>query len=225
MLPEPTESNVVYRELMDVAVDSSDNAYVVRRLKIHDENGEKKYELVLYVFDENYNIKNVSVLHFLTTTLWSPSVKVAVDQNQNLYMITDRDNQVYVCNNAGKLKSKFKQDGRYTHRLSISNNDVMIVSEDPRAVQIHTSEGDLKSTIKVPEGHQAQQMAFHHGMCKIIVLTYAPKQESWFMLSYPEKGELENSMLLNKRDYCVGDLCCHPQGPCAFLVNGIITFV
>ena len=229
MFPEPTESNVVNRRAMNVAVDSSDNAYAVRLLQTRDENGEWKNEFVLYVFDENYNIKNVSVLHFLTTTDRYPLVKIAVDQNQNLYMITSWDNQVYVCDNAGKLKFKFKRDGGYLSSLcslSISNNnDVMIVSDDLSAVQIYTSEGDLKSTIKVPEGHEAFWVAFHHGMCKLIVLTRVWKQDSCFMLSYSEKGELENSVLLNKGAYYVRELPCHPKGPCAFTVKDIITFV
>ena len=229
MFPEPTESNVVHRRAMDVAVDSSDNAYAVRRLETRDENGKEKYEFVLYVFDENYNIKNVSVLHFLTATDRYPCVKIAVDQNQNLYMITDWDEQVYVCDNAGKLKLKFKRDGydlSGLSSLSISNNnDVMIVSYDLSAVQIYTSEGDLKSTIEVPEGHGALGVAFHHGMCKIIVITRVLKQDSWFMLSYSEKGELENSVLLNKGPFYTGGLCSHPKGPCAFAFDDIITFV
>ena len=236
MFPEPTESNVVHRSAMDVAVDSSDNAYAVRPLTTRDEhgdeNGKEKYEFELYVFDENYNIKNVSVLHFLTATDRYPCVKIAVDKNQNLYMITSWDNQVYVCDNAGKLKLKFKRDGDYQRSLSScsslsisNNNDVMIVSDDRSAVQIYTSEGDLKSTIKVPEGHKAWQVAFHHRMCKIIVLTYVWAQESSFMLSYSEKGELENSMLLNKGYHIVGPLSCHPKGTCAFAFHDIITFV
>ena len=227
MFPEPTESNVVYRRAVGVAVavDSSDNAYVVRRLHTRDKNGEGKNEFVLYVFDENYNIK-VSVLHFLTTTDWL-HVRIAVDQNVNLYMITDRDNQVYVCDNAGELKLKFKRDGDYLlRRLSISNNnDVMIVSDDGSAVQIYTSEGDLKSTIKVPEDHAAVRVAFHHGMCKIIVLTRVLEQDSWFMLSYSEKGELDNRVMLHKGNCYPLNLCCHPKGPCAFQVDDIITFV
>ena len=225
MFPEPTESNVVYPWAEDVAVDSSDNAYVVRQFKTRDENGRKKYEFVLYVFDENYNIKNVSVLHFLTTTNGLPYVKFAVDQNQNLYMITGWDNQVYVFDNAGKLKLKFKRDGHDARNFSISNNnDVMIVSDDLSVVQIYTSEGDLESTIKVPGGHEAWRVAFHHGMCKIIVLTRVWKQDSWFILSYSEKGELENSVLFHKGYYDL-DLRCHPKGPCAFQVDNIITFV
>ena len=77
----------------------------------------------------------------------------------------------------------------------------MIVSDDLSAVQIYTSEGDLKSTIKVPEGHEAWQVAFHHGMCKIIVLTRVRKHDFWFMLSYSETGDLENSVFFARETY------------------------
>ena len=228
MFPEPTESNATDRWAKYVAVDSNDSAYVVRRLESRDEHGEEKYEFVLYVFDENYNIKNVSALHFLTTTHRFPHVKIAVDKNLNLYMITLWDNQVYVCDNAGKLKLKFKQDGHDLRSLSISNNnDVMIVSDDRSAVQIYTSEGDLKSTIKVLEGQEAWGVAFHHGMCKIIVLTRVQKQDSWFILSYSETGDLENSVFFCKRKpvgNCV-NIKSHPSGPVAVLLNKTITFI
>ena len=228
MLPKPTESNVMaYRRAMDVAVDSSDSAYVVRRLISHDENGKEKYGFELHVFDENYNIKNVSVFPFHITERY-PHVRIAVDQNQNLYMITDWDNQVYVCDNAAKLKLKFKRDGLRLHSLSISdNNDVMIVSDDRSAVQIYTSEGDLKSTIKVPEGHKALGVTFHHGMCKIVVLTYVGKQNSYFILSYSETGDLENSVFFCKKKLvgnCV-NIKSHPSGPVAVLSEYTITFI
>ena len=231
MLPEPTESSVAERNgcVMDVAVDSSDNTYVVRRLESCDEIMQ---EFLLYVFDENYNIKNVSVLHFLTTTDLL-HVKIAVDKNQNLYVVTNNwDNLVYVCDNEGKLKLMFKQDerdGYYLLRsLSISNNnDVMIVSHDFSAVQIYTSEGDLKPTIKVPEGHVAWQVAFHHGMCKIIVLTRVWKQDSWFILSYSETGDLESSVFFCK-GHPVGsyiNMKSHPSGPVAVRMDETITFI
>ena len=227
MFPEPTERNVTDRWVEDVAVDSSDNAYVVRRLETRDENGEEKYEFKLYVFDENYNIKNVSALHFLTTTHRFSSENIAVDKNQNLYVTTYRDYQVYVCDNAGKLKLKFKRDGHNPCRLSISNkNDVMIVSDDRSAVQIYTSEGDLKSTIEVP-GAGAYSVAFYHRMCKIIVLTYFGKHNSWFILSYSETGDLDNSVFFCKGDQFQDDvnMKSHPSGPVAVLLNKTITFI
>ena len=228
MLPEPTESSASLRWAMDVAVDSNDNAYVVRGLVTSDENGGIKYESVLYVFDENYNIKNVSVLHFLNTRHTFAVVKIAADKNQNLYMITYWDNQVYVCDNAGKLKLKFKRDEDCPCSLSISNNnDVMIVSDDRSGVQIYTSEGDLKPTIKVPEGHEAMQVTFHHGMCKIIVLTYVQKQDSWFILSYSDTGDRENSVFFCKGDPVANyiNIKSHPSGPVAVRKDDTITFI
>ena len=76
-------------------------------------------------------------------------------------MITDWNNQVYVCDNEGKLKFKFEGNGIFLRRLSISNNnDVMIVSYDLSAVQIYTTEGNLKSTIKVPESQTGEFSVF-----------------------------------------------------------------
>ena len=227
MLPEPTETNVVDRRVRNVAVDSNDNVYAVRSLNRLDENGGMKYVFVLYVFDENYNIKHVSVLDFLDGGNY-PFVKIAVDKNQNLYMITDWNNQVYVCDNEGKLKFKFERDGHYLHSLSVSNNnDVMIVSDDLNAVQIYTTEGNLKSTIKVPEGHDAWNVAFHHGMCKIIVLTCVQKQDSYFILIYSETGELENSVFFCKGKPSENNLNIksHPSGPVVVVLNETFTFI
>ena len=227
MLPEPTETNVVDRWENDVAVDSNDNVYAVRRLDRRDENGGMKYDFVLYVFDENYNIKHVSVLDFLNIT-WFRYVKIAVDKNQNLYVITNSNNQVYVCDNEGKLKFKFERDGDDLRSLNISNNnDVMIVSDDLSAVQIYTTEGNLKSTIKVPEGHKAREVAFHHGICKIIVLTYVKKQDSDFILSISETGELENSVFFGKGEpwEYYPDIKSQPRGPVVVAIDETITFI
>jgi hypothetical protein len=197
MFPKPTESNVIGECSMDVAVDSNDNVYAVRRHGTHDKNGSRKDHFVLYAFDENYNIQHISVLDFLDGGM-SSNVNIAVDKNQNLIMLTWND-QVYICENTGKLKFQFKRDGHFLRSLSISNNnDIMIVSHDRSAVQIYSTEGNLKSTIKVPEGHEARQVAFHHGICKIIVLTYVEKQDSWFLLGYSVTGKLENSVFFRK---------------------------
>ena len=228
MLPQPTETVAVNQWEMDVAVDSNDNVYAVGRFDRRDENGgEEYYDRLLYVFDENYNIKHVSVLDVLNSTIFR-YLRIAVDENQNLYMITFSDNQVYVCDNEGKLKFKFERDGDSLRSLSISNNnDVMIVSYDRRAVQIYTTEGNLKSTIKVPESHEARRVAFHHGMCKIIVLTWVGKQDSCFILSYSETGKLENSVF-----FCKGnpwenhlEMKSHPSGPVVVVLNETITFI
>jgi hypothetical protein len=199
MLPHPTESNVIAQRGSAVAVDSNDNVYAVRRLTTRDKNGSYKRDFVLYAFDGNYNIKHVSVLDFLARTGFR-DVYIAIDKNQNLIMLTEWTDRVYICETTGKLKFQFTRDGDHLCSLSISNNnDIMIVSDDCSAVQIYSTEGNLKSTIKVPEGHEVVRMAFHHAICKIIVLTYVRKQDSCFLLGYSETGELENSVFLRKR--------------------------
>ena len=229
MFPDPTETNVV-RAVRRSIVDSNDNIYAIRQLDTRDENGSVKEDFVLYIFDENYNIKHVSVLDFLDAAgRYYSGVRIAVDKNQNLFMITDWNNQVYVCDNLGNLKFQFERDGSSWRCLSISkNNDIMIRSDDGRVVLTYSTEGNLKSTIKLPEGHKVVQVAFHHGICKIIVLTYVVKEDSLFLLGYSETGELENSVFFRiKGDTYLWntDMKSHPSGPIAVRFLNSMTFI
>jgi hypothetical protein len=62
MLPNLTElSNNFLRLKVDVAVDSNDNVYTVTRFATADKNGSLKHDFVLHAFDENYNIKHISL--------------------------------------------------------------------------------------------------------------------------------------------------------------------
>ena len=228
MFPDPTETNVVDAYRKSIAVDSNNNVYAIRRLETRDENGSVKEDFVLYIFDENYNIKHVSVLDFLEAAERYPDVNIAVDKNQNLILLTAWNNQVYVCDNLGNLKFQFKRDARCLVRcLSISkNNDIMTVSGDRRAVLTYSTEVDLKSKIKLPEGHEVEQVAFHHGICKIIVLTYVKKEDSYFLLSYSETGELENSVFFcEKVVYFDIDMKGLSSGPIAVRHINNITFI
>ena len=229
LFPDTTEKNVLELKGSSVAVDSDDNVYAIRRREVLDENGDTKYDFVLYAFDENYNIKTVCVLDFLHTERWS-YVNSVVDKNQNFIMLPSGNNQVCVCNNTGKLKFRFQRDGAWRQTLSISNNhDIMIVSDDRSAIHTYSTDGDLKSTIKVPDGHQALRVAFYYGIWKMIVLTYAEKEDSLFFLSYSETGELENSVFFCKKDPEVNlwkiQLKSHPSGPLAVRYNRSITFL
>ena len=199
------------------------------RLRTRNKNGGVKSDLVLHVFDESYNIKFVSVLECLDGG--KGFVKIAVDKNQNMIMITDWSDQVCVCDNTGKLKFQFERDWRYMQCLNISNNnDIMMTSDDDSAVKIYSTEGNLKFTIKVPEGHYVKEVAFHYGIGKVIVLTYVGKQNSWFLLCYSETGELENSVSLKRRHsehlWRRVDMKSHPSGPFVVKVVGkSITFI
>ena len=210
---------------LSVAVDRDDNVYAVRQREVRDENGDTKFDFVLYAFDENCDIKNVCVLDFLYADEYT-RLNIAVDKNQNLIMLTSRDNQVYVCDNTGKLKFQFQRDGRWLCNLSISNNnDIMIVSDDCSAIHTYSTEGDLKSTIKLPDGHEALCVAFDYSICKIIVLTYVWNKKSLFLLSYSETGELENSVFFCKSYDATVELKSHPSGPLAVRCNTSITFL
>ena len=225
MFLDTAEKRVLTRWELSVTVDRDDNVYAIRLREVCDENGCTKYDFVLYAFDENCDIKNVCVLDFLCTEKYTP-LNIAVDKNQNLIMLTALNNQVHVCDNTGKLKFQFQRDGSWLRSLSISNNnnDIMIVSNDHRAIHTYSIEGDLKSTIKLPDGHEAYDVAFRHSICKIIVLTYVKKEDSYFLLSYSETGELKNSVLFCK-GYAGVELKSHPSGPVAVRYNSSITYL
>ncbi len=227
VFPNETKTKEKFRVRgMSIGVDSNDNVYAIRRLT---EYGSI-FKLKLYAFDENYNIKHVSSFLDLPAARYRGG-NIAVDKNQNLIMITDWNNQVYVCDNLGNLKFQFERDGRWLRSLSISkNNDIVIESGDLRAVLTYSTEGNLKSTIKLPEGHEVRRVAFHHGICKIIVLTYVRKEESWFLLGYSESGELENSVFFCKKDpkhstYMYVNVKSHPSAPFAVRYNNSVTFI
>ena len=217
------ESNVAELYSMSIAVDSSDNVYALRWRKTCDKDGNVKSDHVLYVFDEKYNIKLVPVLDFLKEKY--QDVKIDVNKNQNLIMSTyDR---VYVTDNKGKLISQFKRDEDRLRSLNISNNnDIMIATDDRSAVKIYSTEGNLKSAIKVPEDHKVREVAFHHDIGKIIVLTWVRKLHSLFLLGYSETGELENSVFLTT---CLLQARLHVKshlnGVVAINVNECITLI
>ena len=219
-------TDMVFPEEKSFAVDSNDNLYVVKLSKTRNNNGVVNFDLLLYVFDENYDIKLVSVLDFLDGG--RGFVEIAVDKNQRLIMC--RENQVYVADNRGELISQFERDGLCTRSLDIcNNNDIMIPSDDGSAVEVYSTEGNLKSTVKVPDGHEVKEVAFHHGIGKIIVLTYVSKQDTCFLLSYSETGKLEKSIFLSKRSLkrsrLDASIKCHSSGQFAVAVAKTITFI
>ena len=224
IFPNTSESNEVKLYRKSIAVDSNNNVYVVTWRKTHDKDGRDKYGFVLYVSDENYNVKLVSDLNFLETEEYK-DVKIAVDQNENLIIITSWNNQVYVCDNTGKLKFQFGRDGGVICSLDISNNnDIMIALDDHRTVKIYSKEGNLKSTIKVPEDHEVMEVAFHHATGKILIITYVRRQDSWFLLGSSETGELENPMFLSRSRWGV-NIKSHSSGTFAVAVGESITFI
>jgi hypothetical protein len=198
---DPTESSrLTESKRNSLAVDSNGNVYALKWLKTSDENGNVKGDFVLYVFDEHYNMKHVSVLDFLDTREYR-NVNIAVDENRSLIMIKDSDGQVFVCDERGERKFKFKQAEDWVlMNMSISdNNDIMIISHDRSVVETYSlSEGNLKLTKEYSEGHKAMQVAFHPKTCQITVFAYVHDQERdwWFSFRYSEDGDPESNVPL-----------------------------
>ena len=217
-----TEKNLLACRGLSVAVDRDDNVYAL--MKQFQLRSEKKF--VLCAFDDKYNIKNVCVLDFLSVhgLLF---MKIAVDKYQNFIMATQWNNQVYVCDNTGKLKFQFQQHGGRRSLCISNNNDIMMVSHDFSAVHTYSTDGDLKSTIAVPDAHEAYEVAFHNGICKIIVLTRVKKDDSSFLLTYSETGELENSVLFATKVsvHFNPEMKSHPSGPVAVLYLSRVIFI
>ncbi|XP_028406256.1 uncharacterized protein LOC114528743 [Dendronephthya gigantea] len=206
--------------LASLAVDMNNNVYVVR--------GRSGEVFMLTILDENYNVKANHTLDFLKDKDEFPRVRIAICKDDNIIVINDTDTLVYVCDKTGQLKYKFKRDSSWTFSLSISQqNEIMIPADDRTAVQIYTKEGNLKTTIKVPEDHEVWSVAFHYEICKILVLTWVWEKDSYFILRYLEAdGELETLTFFckNKNEY-PPKLVSHPKGPVVVVRDRSITYL
>jgi hypothetical protein len=230
-LPSP-RGNVDGKIIDALAVDNDDNVYVVRRLETHTENGDVR-SYVLDVLDENYNVKQDSRrLEFLKATYWDFSdVEIAINKNNDIIMTTYSDPQVYICDNTGKLTHKFERSSRsgFIQKLGIittGQDEIMISSKNYQAVSvdIYSEKGNLKSTIKLPEGHEAEGLAFQYVICKIIILTSVERK--FALLCYTEAGELETTSFFGKTDeFQIPNIKSHPCGPIAVIDQKSITFI
>ena len=204
---------IVNQNNLGVAVDKNNNIYFVKWLETRTENGNKEYLYVLYILDANYNVKQEYKLDFLKGTT-GYSVFIAVKKNNDIVISKTSDSEVFVGDDRGNLKHKFKRE-IVPCGLSISDkNEIMIGSKDDNAVYIYSEEGNLKSTIKLPEGHEIREVVFHFVSSKIIVVTYVREKKSYFLLCYTEEGELESTTYSCKRsDETHLKITSHPNGP------------
>ena len=223
-LPEPNEGKVITQYIRGLAVDKNNNVYVVRRLKTSTEIGEVE-SIVLDVLDENYNVKQDSRrLEYLDAI---DHVMIAVTKNNDIVVIKNDNPQVFVCDNTGKLKHMFGRGTCNLRGLGICGQDeIMIPSDDFQIVERYSEEGNLKSTIVLPEGHKVRGLAFNYVICKRIVLTHVEKKDSFFLLCYTEAGEQETETFFCKRiDGFYPRICSHPSGPIAIVRKKSITFI
>ena len=225
-LSNPKEfDNVTEHQVETLAVDQNDKVYVLSAHKRETEHGNA-YKYALSILDENYNVIHTCLLDFLEIRYgWH---KMVINKN-NYIIITQRgDPNVYICDELGQLKHKFEVTTfEDVPTLGISEKNEIITSCWRRQdVKIYTEEGNLKSTIKLPENHMVVSVAFHHVMCKIIVLTWK-NHFSCFLLSYSESGELETTTFVGKDIFPMYEISLksHPSGPVVVVARKSITFI
>ena len=207
------ECKIVDQVNKGVAVDKNNNVYIVEELETRTVNGDLESLYVLYILDGNYNVKQEYELDFLKGI--TNIVFIAVKMNNDILISKRRDSEVFVCDDRGNLKHKFEREPHFWDSLTISNkNEIMTGSNNDNAVHIHSEEGNLKSIIKPPEGHEIRQVAFHFVFSKIIVVTYVRKKDSCFLLCYTEEGELESTTYFGDSSDIINlKITSHPNGP------------
>ena len=118
------------------------------------------YSYMLCILDEYYNVNGQYKLDCPVARRRYEDVMITINKNNDIIMSGAKDSDIYVCYERGHLKHKFKRELDWVRSLSISNkNEIMVASEDERAVQIYSEEGNLKSTIKLPEGYEIRGVA------------------------------------------------------------------
>ena len=187
-------------------------------------------DLLYRQFHERYTVKHVSSLDFLDLDEME-DVNFAINKSNNLIM-TSYLSSVFISDNSGKLIHTFERDSSVFHELSISSkNEIMISSDDEKAVNFYTEEGNLASKIELPQRSDRRQhiygVAFHYVLDKIIVLAHVVKEGTCFLNFYSESGKLESTMFFCEiNDFeDAPSIISHPGGPVAVVRDKTITFI
>jgi hypothetical protein len=160
-LPDPRKGEVLKQYIKGLAVDNNNNVYVVVLLTTRTENGDVT-SFVLHVLDENYHVKHDPCTFDFVDANFS-FVSIAINKSNNIIMIKGGDPHVCICDNTGMLQHKFEHDSSWLPSLSISEQDKIITSSgDYKAMVTFSEEGNLKSTVKLPEGHKILAVAYHY---------------------------------------------------------------
>ena len=225
-LPKP-EGKFVRRRISSIAVDKDNVIHVVRTLLTFIETETELVGYELNVLDDSYNVKHAFVLDFLEKNSdRHPIIEMSINKNNDIIMIRCNDPSVYVCDNCGKLKHKFEPGLFFLPWLSISNNnEIMTQSNDGKAVNFYTEEGNLTSTIKLPKDHFVRGIAFHYALCKTIVLAHDLLKNKYVLLCCSETRELESKTLFSNSHHEFPSLTFHPAGPVAVVQRKSITYI
>mgnify|MGYP002803953537 CR=1 FL=1 len=226
-LPRPKEDEINQEHVVAVAIDKSNNVIVVRQLVARTQNGNV-ISYVLNVLDNNYNVTHHWTLDFLPATSTLDCLNIAISNTNDIIMIKYNDPRVYICDNNGFLNYKFQRESVRLPSLTMSGQDeIMISSDDNRAVHLYSKKGSLQSTMKLPGGHVIRGVAFHYVICQIIVLSLFEKNDSYFLLCYSETGELETSTFFSNASDEKGrpSLISHSSGYVAVITEKTVTYI
>ena len=227
-LPERTESNFVMQKISGFAVDKDNNIHFVSYLETRTET-DVVASYLLNMVDNSYNVKHSCTLDFLEKKSEHFCIDMTINENNEVIMTCRASgNSVYVCDNSGKLKHKFDPSGSHLLRdISTSiKNEIMIPSHDGKALNFYADDGNVTSTIKLPEGHIVWGVAVHYVFGKIVILSYVRGEKSCFLLYYSEEGKLESSKFFcNVTDLIRPNITSHPGGPVAVVRERSITFI
>ena len=225
-LPTPKElENVSDYWIEGLTIDMNNKVYVMRRVITQTEHGEAK-SCALYVFNENYSVTHECALDFLKVTADDESSKMAVNKNNDIIISQENDPFVYICNNIGQLKHKIETksfEGRPVFCIG-EKNEIIMSRDCSQEVEIFTEKGNLKLTINLPDDQSILSIAFHHVMCKIVVLTrdYDDSHHLWL---YSQSDELETTaMIRNDFGWCPA-VTSHPSGPFAVVTSYHLRFI
>ena len=217
------DGNEMKHYVEGVAVDEENNVYLAVRYRKDPYDESENDQEVLYVFDEHCNhVKHKSVLNF-QPRLRSDYVSLAVNKNKDIAM-TGEDN-VYVCDVTGQIKYELKRKS-FPLSIGVSENNEIFIGLVDNTVEIYT-EGNLKTTIKLPACDSVLGVAFHFGISKIIVLSKHEEKESYYLHCYSETGEQHMSTCLGKPAYFgfFTNITSHPSGPAAVVTENAILYL
>ena len=207
-----------------LAVDMNDKVYILRGIRHGDSEGT---DYVLTIFSENSDVTHTLPLDFIKPlTEEEECIKMAINKNNDVIICQSDVPYVYICDDAGRLKHKFATEDLEGRPIlcACANNDIVITRDCNDELEIFTEEGNLKSTIQLPDMESVLSVAFHHVMSRIIVLTrdYDTKHHVYL---YSETGELENTALIRDDFGWCPAVTCHPRGTFAVVTSHHMRFI
>jgi hypothetical protein len=233
---EDIEGEVFDQRTTGLAVDKDDNIYVLRLLKKHGKKIDENV-LVLYVLDKNYTVIHTQILNFLPklALFFTGLVKLAVGKNNQTLMIADSfecADLVYAFSNTGEDEDRFQWKHSAALRCFLcvfGNNEITLAACDEVSLKIYKNhEENTNIAIKLPEGHMVCGVVYHFLVCKIIMLTYFEKDDSYFLHNCcSETGELESSVFFCKKANSTHspEITSHPSGAVAVVSERSITYL